>query len=311
MTDLLSICLIGLGSIGKRHVRNICSVCQRRGIRVEIDALRSRSIELDPSFATLIRNQYTDSSELPYYDMIYICNPSQKHYETLLQVKDKAKHIFIEKPLFVQPISDSALQMLNDDSKYYVACPIRHTKIFHFLDNFVATNRIICARAICSSYLPEWRPGQDYRMLYAAQAESGGVKLDLIHEFDYLFSLFGIPSRGFLSEKKCSPLEISSSDLVSFIGEYADKTIELHLDYFGRFPRRFIELYTPEDVVIADFIKSEVHYLKAGKTFSLFEERDAYCQREEEYFLEFANGHCKNINPIRYANKILSFLIRN
>lgn len=310
MIDSLSICLVGLGSIGSRHARNIDVVCKRLGIAVKMDALRSGSLELDSSNAALIRNQYTNPRELPHYDMLYICNPSQKHYETLLQVKDKATHIFIEKPLFVQPIDDRCLQSLDDEAKYYVACPMRHTKVFSFLYDFVVTHKIICARAICSSYLPEWRPNQDYRKLYSAQAESGGVKLDLIHEFDYLFALFGMPSRSFLSEKKCSALEISSSDLVSFVGEYADKTIELHLDYFGRVPRRRIELYTPEDVVVCDFINSEIRYLKSGQVISLSESRDDYCQREEEYFLTFARGLSKNINSVRYANEILRFLTK-
>ena len=71
---------------------------------------------------------------------------------------------------------------------------------------------MVSARAICSSYLPEWRPGTDYRRTYAALAGAGGVKLDLIHELDYLLTRFGLPERSCLLDGQLSHLELKSVD---------------------------------------------------------------------------------------------------
>ncbi len=50
---------------------------------------------------------------------------------------------------------------------------------------------VYSARVLCSSYLPGWRPGVDYRTVYSAHKDmGGGVTIDLIHEWDYLWWSF-------------------------------------------------------------------------------------------------------------------------
>ena len=306
---MLRICIIGLGSIGQRHLRNIDFVLRGRGLSATFDVVEPRELDyLDESTRKLVANRFSKPEEIGEYDLVWITNPSQIHLETLRAVEGKAKRFFVEKPVFVKSVPDSGLGALADELRYTVACPMRHTKPFAWLAGFVKANRVFCARAICSSYLPEWRPGTDYRRTYAAQPGSGGVKLDLVHEFDYLFTLFGLPKEFRLMEGKFSDLEIAASDDVSFVAKYADMALELHLDYYGRVARREIELYTADDVVVCDFIRGEARFLKSGARVDLAEERDDYCRREEEYFLDFAEGRAANINSIPFANRIIRFL---
>ena len=306
---MLKICIIGLGSIGQRHLKNIHAVAAKRGIQVATDVVEPRELDyLDEATRVLVRNRFASPDAIGHYDMIFVTNPSQLHHETLLSVKDKADFFFVEKPVFTKALPSDALAPFADEKRFYVACPIRHTRVYGFLAEFVPQNKIYCARAICSSYLPEWRPGTDYRRTYAAQEGAGGVKLDLIHEFDYLFTLFGLPEASHLFEGKFSGLEIKSVDGVSFVGRYPDKTLELHLDYYGRVPRREIELYTEDDVVVCDFIKAEIRFLKSGERIDLAEARNEYCLREIAYFFDFARGVAANINSIPYANSIIGFI---
>lgn len=305
----MNICIIGLGSIGQRHLKNVHAVAGRRGIDVATDVVELRELDyLDEATHALVGKRFSAAEEIGHYDMVFVANPSQLHYETLLAVRDKAEFFFVEKPVFTNALSPDALAPFADEKRFYVACPIRHTRVYGFLSEFVPQNKVYCARAICSSYLPEWRPGTDYRRTYAAQKGSGGVKLDLIHEFDYLFTLFGMPKVSCLLDGKFSNLELESEDGVSFVARYPDKTFELHLDYYGRVPRREIELYTEDDVVVCDFIKTEVRFLKSGRRIDLSEERNAYCLREIEYFFDFALDGATNINSVSYANSIVAYV---
>lgn len=307
----MTVCFIGLGSIGQRHLKNVHAVAKRRGIAVETDVVEPRELDyLGDDVRMLVRNRFSAVDGIGHYDMIFITNPSQLHERTLAAVREKASFFFVEKPVFTMPLPDGDLAPYADVSRFYVACPIRHTRVYGFLSEFVPQNRVFCARAICSSYLPDWRPGTDYRMTYAAQEGSGGVKLDLIHEFDYLFTLFGMPEKSCLMDGRFSGLEIKSVDAVSFTGRYPDKTLELHLDYYGRVPRREIELYTADDVVVCDFIKAEIRFLRSGQRIDLAEERNEYCLREIGYFFDFALSGAKNINPVPYANGIISAVMK-
>lgn len=305
----MNVCIIGLGSIGQRHLKNIHAVAKTRGIEVATDVVEPRVLDyLDAATRALVREHFATPAEVGRYDMIFVANPSQLHRETLEAVMDKAKSFFVEKPVFTEALSADALKPYADERKSYVACPIRHTRVYGWLREYVSQNKVYCARAICSSYLPEWRPGTDYRRTYAAQEGSGGVKLDLIHEFDYLFTLFGFPQKACLLDGKFSDLELKSVDGVSFVGRYPDKTLELHLDYYGRIPRREIELYTADDVVVCDFIKAEVRFLRAGRRIDLAEDRNEYCMREIGYFFDFASGGAANINSIPYANSVIEYV---
>lgn len=305
----MKVCIVGLGSIGQRHLRNLAVVAGRRGLEMSVDVVEPRELDyLDAETRRLVSRRFSTLEEIGEYDLVWVANPSQVHHETLMALKDKARRFFVEKPVFTKALRDEDLAPFADEAKFYVACPMRHTRVFLWLAAFVRRNSVYCARAICSSYLPEWRPGADYRRTYAAQPGSGGVKLDLVHEFDYLFSLFGMPTESRLEEGKFSRLEIASSDVVSFVAKYPSMTLELHLDYFGRAARRQIELFTEDDVVVCDFIKSEVRFLRRGEAVDLSESRDEYCRREEDYFLDFALEGKANINSIPHANGIIRFL---
>ena len=305
----MKICIIGLGSIGQRHLRNVDFVLKGRGLSATFDVVEQRELDyLDAETRSLVARRFPSPAEIGEYDLAWITNPSQVHLETLRTVEGRAKHVFVEKPVFVKSVPDGELGVLADESRFTVACPMRHTRPFAWLADFVRANRVFCARAICSSYLPEWRPGTDYRRTYAAQPGSGGVKLDLVHEFDYLFALFGLPVESRLMEGKFSDLEIAAADDVSFVAKYAGMALELHLDYYGRAARREIELYTADDVAVCDFIRHEVRFLRSGARVDLAEERDDYCRREEGYFLDFALGGKPNVNSIPYANRIIRFL---
>lgn len=302
----MKILFIGLGSIGTRHLRNITKLLHEKHQLFEIHALRGTARKLETGICKLIHKQMTSYEDIDeQYDVIFITNPTSLHYETLKNVVSKAKKIFIEKPVFSNADIDLSLLEIPQDTICYVAAPLRYTKVFKFLKKLVSSKKIYSARAICSSYLPEWRPMIDYRKCYSASKQSGGdIGLELIHEWDYLTELFGMPERVNMYSGKYSDLEITSDDIAIYIAAYNSMLVSLSLDYFGRYTKREIELYCDDEVIVGDFTKSEIRFLKSGKVISLQEERDSYQLRELEYFLNL-DDEDNNQNSILHAFDVL------
>jgi predicted dehydrogenase len=99
-----------------------------------------------------------------------------------------------------------------------------------------AIGKVVSVNAQVGQYLPDWRPAEDYRKGMSAKRETGGgVMLDLVHEFDYLYWLIGDIKMIAAKYSNSGALEIETEDaaevLLSFVNG-ASGTI--HLDYLQR-----------------------------------------------------------------------------
>jgi len=295
--------MVGMGSIGIQHTKNLSLILNEQGIDFQTDALRTQRKPLTDDVNELLANIYSSFDELPYgYDIIFLNTPTNLHFEHLKSAIKHTRHIFIEKPVFDR--LDYSWQGLpwHGDGVYYVACPLRYNSVINYMKNIVESQRIFSVRSICSSYLPDWRPGIDYRRCYSAKAEQGGgVRIDLIHEWDYLCYLFGTPEKIQQFYGTYSDLEITSEDLALYIAEYPDKLISLHLDYFGRAKRREIELYTADDVITGDLYGQTIRYTNENRIISLPQSREEMQQAELRAFLDMVQGKINNHNTITNA----------
>ena len=312
---MLTALFIGLGSIGTRHLKNLTAICAQRGLALRADALRSDLARpLRPGAAELLHSQFTtlqDSAALPHYDLAFITNPTSLHAQALEEIRGLADALFIEKPIVSAEQTDVDLAaLLPAGQKAYVAAPMRWCGTMLALKNHLPGLRPYSARVICSSYLPDWRPGVDYRTVYSAhKALGGGVTIDLIHEWDYLVDLFGVPETICNIRGKYSDLEIDSDDLSIYIAQYPTLLAEVHLDYFGRTYRRSIELFCKDGSCVADFGAGTLT-LPNGAMEHYEEDVNERYLREMNYFLDYAAGEeTESLNPPATALQVLKLTL--
>ncbi len=317
MSDFTAL-FVGLGSIGTRHLKNQAALCAQRGLSLRADALRSDPARpLRPGAAELLSHQFTsldDPAALPRYDAAFITNPTSLHAAALEQLRGRAGALFIEKPIVSAEQAGIDLgALLPAGQKAYVAAPMRWCGAMLALKQRLASGvdgAPYCARVLCSSYLPDWRPGVDYRTVYSAhKALGGGVTIDLIHEWDYLVDLFGPPEALYNFKGQYSELEIDSDDVSLYIARWPHMLGEVHLDYFGRGYRRSIELFTPAGSLVADFGAGTLT-LPDGTVENYAEDVNQRYLREMGYFIGYAlGGAAESLNPPATALAVLNLTL--
>lgn len=309
---MLKIAFVGMGSIGKRHFRDVCTLLNQRNRGYMIDLYRSGTgAALEPELTADVHQEFflsEDVSVSENYDVVFITNPTSTHYKTIQRFMDAAKAMFIEKPVFDRTDVDLNTLHMRSDGIYYVACPLRYHPVIDYVRLHIPCEEAYAVRSICSSHLPDWRPGMDYRTCYSAhQNMGGGVDIDLIHEWDYLTCLFGSVKSGFAIRDKVSNLEIDSNDLAVYIAQTAHTAIEIHLDYFGRSSIRQLQIFLPEDTVDCDILTGDINWRVSGKHVHLDSKRDTYQMKELQHFLDILDGKCLNDSTIQNALRVLCY----
>jgi predicted dehydrogenase len=126
--------------------------------------------------------------------------------------------------------------------------------------------KILWAHIEAGSYLPDWRPWQDYRKSYTARRElGGGILLDGSHEIDYVTWLFGAPQEVACMAGRVSTLDVNVEDCATILLCFPDGTrADVHVDFIQRSYSRNCTLVGPEGKLHWDFASNAVQIVRPG-----------------------------------------------
>ena len=234
-----SIVVVGCGSIGQRHIRNLAEVGVDEIIGVDHDEQMLN--EAKKSGADLTYSDLAPAIQQNNIDAGFVCVPNHLHIQIASQLADKGIDLFIEKPLShtMDGVTDLISKTKENDLISLVGCNLRFhpgiQTIKELLDKD-AIGKTVSVKIEAGSYLPGWHPDDDYKNMYSAREnEGGGAILDFIHEIDYARWLFGDVSSVSAMAGTYSDLELETEDLGAMLLEFENDLIgELHVDYVQR-----------------------------------------------------------------------------
>ena len=302
----MKVLIIGLGSIAEKHIFALRNTKQD----IQIFALRS-SMKSDKKGG--IVNLYSFDQIPSNINFVIICNPTSNHYNTIFDVIKLKVPLFIEKPPLMDLVNIEKLlsKIRKNNIKTYTAFNLRFHPVIQWLKEKIPLSKVIEVQSYCGSYLPDWRPGKDYRRVYSAKKSfGGGVHLDLIHELDFIRWIFGEPKNinAFMGKK--SRLEIDSVDIANYNLEYENFYITILLNYYRRDPKRTIEIVMEDQTWIANLLKASVckadsHTLFQAENFIL---QDTY-NSQMKYFLENIYTNIPIMNSLEESLKTLKICL--
>ncbi len=254
--------VVGLGGIGQRHVRNLRTLV---GPAAEILAYRVRrdSPTLTDSLGVEPGRSVEDKYGLKVFtdldaalgegpDAVLVCNPSSMHMPVALRAARAGCALFIEKPLshsaegtgeLVHVVETERLVGLVGYQMRFHPCLQRVRALLES----GAIGRVVAVRIEVGEYLPGWHTYEDYRRMYASRVDlGGGVVLSQIHELDYVYWLFGMPTRVFALGGHLTRLEVDVEDTASILLECIVDgravPVHVHQDFIQRPPSRTCEV---------------------------------------------------------------------
>jgi predicted dehydrogenase len=248
--------IIGAGSIGQRHCKNLVAL-GHDVLAWDVDPARCRELAAAagvPTAASLEAGLATRP------EAALICTPPVSHTALARQALAAGAHLFIEKPIAdasadVPSLIDEAEQrrrLLAVGFNLRFLPSLRRVKAL--LDD-KRVGRVLSVRAEFGSYLPDWRPGRDYRENYAVRAAlGGGILLDAIHEFDYLGWFFGEAAEVFCAASHVSDLAGDTEDVAETTLRFECGALgHVHLDYLQRVYRRTLQVIGDAGTIVWDY----------------------------------------------------------
>jgi len=230
--------VIGCGSIGQRHIRNLRIL----GI-TNIIAFRSKRghfQDLPQELSVTEINSWDEVlNEKP--DVAIIANPTSLHLEYVLKLLPLLKGIFVEKPL--SHSMDGIDTLISEIDKHRTVLFVGHNLMFHpiakTIKHFIDANELgnmINIQCQVGQWLPDWHPYEDFKQAYYARKDlGGGVALTLIHEIHMAVDLAGDPSEvaGMQSSSDILPLDV---DVISdvMVRHKSGCVSQIHLDYIQK-----------------------------------------------------------------------------
>jgi predicted dehydrogenase len=239
----------GLGSIGRRHLRNLLSLGEQDVIlyRTHRSTLTENELASFPVETDLrVALQHKP-------DAVIISNPTAQHLDIAIPASEAGCHLLLEKPVShsLEQVDELRAALQRGGGQALVGFQFRFHPTLQVAARLIAEGAIgqpLSARAHWGEYLPNWHPWEDYQQGYAARADlGGGVILTLCHPLDYMRWLMGEVEALWAFTSATGKLDIPVENTAEIGLRFAGGAIgSVHLDYVQQPTAHHIEVIGSE-----------------------------------------------------------------
>lgn len=300
----MKILVIGLGSIGKRHLNNLYSLGYQN-----ISAVSSKTNTLT-NFPNLnVFSSIQDAIAYTAFDAAVICTPTAQHIYALTTLLESGiQNIYVEKPVSNNFNDIAKIQSLiaKNNSWVQVGFDMHYDLGLQKVKSLIqqkVIGQIVSVNAQVGQYLPDWRPHEDYSKGMSAKKETGGgVMLDLVHEFDYLYWLFGNAQTVASLNKNSGSLNIETEDIAEVLVNFKSGVIgTIHLDYLQQKLVRNCLITGSAGSIKWDLATNKVNWIIHDKSehefnYSGFERNDRFVNIMKDFLAKAINENVTMFN---------------
>lgn len=268
--------VIGLGSMGKRRIRNLLALKVPKAQIYGFDPNAKRGVEVEKTYGIQTDTDFKRAVRDSKATAFVISTPPDKHAPYFLYAAKRGIHFFVE----VTTVDDGYAKLMPLLNKKFVAapsCTFRYVPAVQLIQKLVGKGEIgrpLYFRHYLGQYLPDWHPYEDYRKVYFAQKKTGGAREMFPYELNWLNFVFGSEIKKIAGiNAKISDLDMTADDIYAGLVEYKNGVVgSVHVDLLNRKAARTFEIVGTKGTLEWDWLANQLVLYKRGskpKRFNL------------------------------------------
>lgn len=308
--------IIGLGSIGQRHLRNLkkiypkCQIYVYRRLKRKINLSNYNKLLKTDIIKKYNLKTINDLSNLNIYNIkaAFICTPSSFHIDETIKIIKQKINVFVEKPLDSNLKKIFKLKLILKKTKqiHMIGYQMKFSPIIKKLEKIIENKKYGDLNYVSiyhSEHIKYLHKYEDYKKIYAAKKNlGGGVSLTQIHEIDYFLHLFKSYKikKKYVVRGKISNLSINVEDTYSSVMLLEKKRkkliCNLNLNYYENPGKRIIDLVFDDCKIVVDLNKLTINYFFKNKKY-----KEKFNYKRNQLFideLKFFINHVKKNKQI-------------
>jgi predicted dehydrogenase len=299
-----TILIIGAGSIGERHIRNLWSLGYHK---LYVYRQRNNPFRDIQDAEVEVLTDWEDVTRIQPF-AAFITSPTSQHLTQATLCAKMGMHILVEKPLsHTLNGIDLLINVVKENGIYLqVAYMMRYHPLIVKLKNIIdlkELGNLLSFTSKWGEYLPDWHPWEDYKTSYAANKElGGGAALTLSHDIDLANWLCGSDIAQFhIIKNTRSKLEVDVEAGADIIVKYKNGISgHIHLNYYEKIPERYLKLVFDNGSVHFDYFNSALYIRKKDIQENIvlneFDRNDMFLLQTKSFF--------ENINSYSISDSV-------
>ncbi len=316
----MNVCVIGLGSMGKRRIRILKDKYPDFFI-VGVDNNLERAEYVSREYGICTYPSLMDIEEKP--DCAFVCTSPQFHGGIIEECLDRDMHVFSEINLVNNLYEENIGKAEKKGKTLFLSSTPLYKAEMQIIDQRVKEGNAPCAYQYhVGQYLPDWHPWDNLKEFFVSNKITNGCRELLAIELPWLQNTFGEIERVNVIRRKLSNLDIEFSDAylvqIEHVGGSAGN---LTVDVVSRQAVRQLEILneelyikwngTPDSLYEKDMGSGKLEQIQAGEYiheqgYGDFINEYAYAREIEEFF-EVIKGK-QPLYSFRQDGKILKVI---
>jgi predicted dehydrogenase len=315
--------IIGLGSMGKRRIRNLKYL--NAGEIFAFDVKEERRKEAEEKYGIKTFGDFDDAMSINP-DALIISVPPDLHAQYTIAAAKAGKHFFCEADV----VTDGMEELIELCQKANIvaapSCTMRFHPLIRTIKKLVddgVIGKILCLTYHCGQYLPDWHPWEDYRTFYVARRRTGAGREMVPFELDWISWVVGKIDVVSCLKGKLTNLDIDIDDAYQLLLKFNSGTIgSLLIDVISRVPYRMLKLISESGIISWDWSNKyiEVFDAESKEWRKYHQEEETITEKgyvaaenmyihEMDHFVKAVKGEVKYMNSFEDDYKLMKTLL--